>query len=144
MSISEERSSRYTFKPGQLTPVTNPEEPKRIHEKTGMRPLPDDEQAWNIPIDDLLEYYLKLLTVEGGGKWSDELLDACDAEEYTAGLIIALAACEDQGLKPDRQILRATLASPWCEEGCDADVIARQRPPIPHDEDMLNQAHITT
>lgn len=82
--------------------------------------------------------------MEGGGKWSDELLDACDAEEYTAGLIIALAACEDQGLKPDRQILRATLASPWCEEGCDADVIARQRPPIPHDEDMLNQAHITT
>ncbi len=67
----------------------------------------------------------KLLTVEGGGKWSDELRDACDAVEYTAGLIIALAACEDQGLKPDRQILRATLASPSCEEVCDADVIAR-------------------
>ena len=117
MSISEERSSRYTFKPGQLTPVTDPEKLKRIHEKTGVHPLPDDEQAWNITIDDLLEYYLKLLTVEGGGKWSDELLDACDAGEYTA--------CEDQGLKPDRQILRATLASPWCEEGCDADVIAR-------------------
>jgi len=144
MSISEERSRRYTFESGQLTPVTDPEMLKRIHERTGMCPLPDDEQAWNITIDDLLEYYLKLLTVEGGGKWSDELLDACDAEEYTAGLIIALAACEDQGLKPDRQILRATLASPWCEEGCDADVIARQRPPIPHDEDMLNQAHITT
>ena len=125
MSISEERSSRYTFKPGQLTPVTDPEKLKRIHEKTGVHPLPDDEQAWNITIDDLLEYYLKLLTVEGGGKWSDELLDACHAGEYTAGLIIALAACEDQGLKPDRQILRATLASPWCEEGCDADVIAR-------------------
>ena len=124
MSISEERSRRYTFEPDQLTPVTNPEELKRIHEKTGMRPLPDDEQAWNIAIDDLLDYYLKLLTVEGGGKWSDELLDACHAGEYTAGLIIALAACEDQGLKPDRQILRATLASPWCEEGCDADVIA--------------------
>lgn len=45
MSISEERSSRYTFKPGQLTPVTNPEEPKRIHEKTGVHPLPADEQA---------------------------------------------------------------------------------------------------
>lgn len=73
----------------------------------------------------ILTYMPKLLTVEGGGKWSDELRDACDAGEYTAGLIIALAACEDQGLKPDRQILRATLASPWCEEGCDADVIAR-------------------
>lgn len=46
MSISEERSSRYTFKPGQLTPVTNPEKLKRIHEKTGVHPLPDDEQAW--------------------------------------------------------------------------------------------------
>lgn len=79
----------------------------------------------NITIDNLLEYYLKLLATEGGGKWSDELLDACDAGEYTAGLIIALAACEGQGLKPDRQILRTTLASPWCEEGCDADVIAR-------------------
>ncbi len=56
MSISEERSRRYTFEPDQLTPVTNPEELKRIHEKTGMRPLPDDEQAWNITINDLLEY----------------------------------------------------------------------------------------
>ena len=124
MSISEERSSRYTFKPGQLTPVTDPEN-SSASMRTSAHPLPDDAQAWNITIDDLLEYYLKLLTVEGGGKWSDELLDACDAGEYTAGLIIALAACEGQGLKPDRQILRATLASPWCEEGCDADVIAR-------------------
>lgn len=78
----------------------------------------------NITIDNLLEYYLRLLTVEGGGKWSDELRDACDAGEYTTGLIIALAACEDQGLKPDRQVLRTTLASPWREEGSDADVIA--------------------
>lgn len=68
MSISEERSRRYTFEPDQLTPVTDPEELKRIHEKTGAHPLPDDEQEWNITIDDLLEYYLKLLTVEGGGQ----------------------------------------------------------------------------
>lgn len=27
----------------------------------------------------ILTYMPKLLTVEGGGKWSDELLDACDA-----------------------------------------------------------------
>lgn len=46
MSISEERSSRYTFEPGQLTPVTDPEELKRIHEKTGVYSLPADEQAW--------------------------------------------------------------------------------------------------
>ncbi len=46
MSISEERSSRYTFEPGQLTPVTDPEKLKRIHEKTGVHPLSDDEQAW--------------------------------------------------------------------------------------------------
>lgn len=73
MPISEEQSNRYTFEPGQLTPVTDPEELKCIHEKTGMRPLPGDEEAWNITIDDLLAYYLKLLTVEGRGKWSDEL-----------------------------------------------------------------------
>lgn len=72
MSIGEERSRRYTFEPDQLTPVTNPEELKRIHEKIGMRPLPDGEQAWNITIDDLLEYYLKLLTVEGGASgWTN-------------------------------------------------------------------------
>lgn len=46
MSISEERSSRYTFESGQLTPVTDPEELKRIHEKTGVHPLPADEQTW--------------------------------------------------------------------------------------------------
>lgn len=77
----------------------------------------------DITIDDLLKYYLDLLTVEGGGKWSDELRAAYDAGEYAAGLIISLAACEGQGLHPDQRMLRATISSPWCEKESDADVI---------------------
>ncbi|PAU68747.1 hypothetical protein B1400_1365 [Bifidobacterium italicum] len=82
--------------------------------------------ARSITIDDLLKYYLKLLTIEGCGKWSDELRDAYEAGEYAAGLIIAMAACQNQNLKPDRSMLRATLASPWCEQGSDADVIGHE------------------
>lgn len=82
--------------------------------------------ARNIAIDDLLKYYLKLLTVEGHGKWSDELRDAYEAREYAAGLIIAMAACQDQNLKPDRSMLRAALTSPWCEPGLDADMIGHE------------------
>lgn len=46
MAINENRMDRYTFAPGQLKQVTDPEHLERVYERTGVRPLPDDEQAW--------------------------------------------------------------------------------------------------
>lgn len=40
------RADRFTFMPGQLTPVTDRQELERVYAKTGVRPLPPEEQAW--------------------------------------------------------------------------------------------------
>lgn len=40
------REDRFTFMPGQLKPVTDRQELERVYERTGVRPLPREEQDW--------------------------------------------------------------------------------------------------
>lgn len=46
MTVTTDRLDRYTFQPGQLKPVTDRQELEAAYERTGVRPLHDDEQAW--------------------------------------------------------------------------------------------------
>lgn len=46
MTISDERMDRFTFMPGQLTPITDPDELEAIYKTTGVRPVSDEEQEW--------------------------------------------------------------------------------------------------
>lgn len=67
------RADRFTFMPGQLTPVTDRQELERVYAKTGVRPLPPEEQAWIseegcrrwaegdfVPADELMAEYRRL------------------------------------------------------------------------------------
>lgn len=46
MTVSEDRLGRYTFEPGELTPVTDRDQLDAAYERTGVRPADDEEQAW--------------------------------------------------------------------------------------------------
>lgn len=46
MAITEDRADRFTFQPGQLTQVTDPQELDRIHAETGVQPPSAEEHAW--------------------------------------------------------------------------------------------------
>lgn len=46
MAVSEDRLGRYTFEPGELTPVTDRDQLDAAYERTGVRPADDEEQAW--------------------------------------------------------------------------------------------------
>lgn len=41
-----DRTDRFTFMPGNLVKVTDPDELERIYQRTGRRPLPAEERAW--------------------------------------------------------------------------------------------------
>ncbi|MEE1296995.1 MAG: hypothetical protein UHD09_09285 [Bifidobacterium sp.] len=40
------RSDKFCFYPGDLEPITDPEELERIYRRTGVRPLPAEKQTW--------------------------------------------------------------------------------------------------
>lgn len=46
MTVSEDRLNRYTFEPGELTPVTDRDQLDAAYERTGVRPADDEEQLW--------------------------------------------------------------------------------------------------
>lgn len=46
MTVSEDRLNRYTFQPGELTPVTDRDQLNAAYERTGVRPADDEEQLW--------------------------------------------------------------------------------------------------
>lgn len=41
-----ERTDRFTFMPGDIIPITDPERLERMYEQGLPRPLPDEENEW--------------------------------------------------------------------------------------------------
>ena len=44
--FNDEDYDRFSFHPGDLTPVTDPEELAVLYRKTGIRPYPEEKQVW--------------------------------------------------------------------------------------------------